>query len=209
MHEATGGLNMSEVKTSGSKNEIDLLLADREFNSEQHREVSRSLGWTFVVAITGVLAALFLGYLCPDARGPVNTFLPCALVALYVLVEFQGLELMSRERYLALIEWRIRSVTGGEFPYWESGFRRIIYHTWRHEWLMLIVASPLLLLYVICIWKAVPYLAIWHYPLSILALAGYILLPAFAVFLVTASRRELKRGLAGLEKACGFQRSGT
>jgi len=115
-------------------------------------------------------------------------------------MEFLGLELMSLERYLALLEMRIRFLTGEKIPCWESRFRRIIYHTWRYEWLKRVAAAPAILFYVICVWKAMPYLRTWHYPVTIPALVGYILLPVLAVCLVAGYRREIKRELAELER---------
>jgi hypothetical protein len=192
--------NESPAKVEDSFTEIGLLLEDYGLNSERHREVSRSLGLTFLVGIAGILAALFLNYLCPDARGPINSVLPCVVIALYVLLELMGLELMSRERYLALLEMRIRFLTGDEIPCWESRFRRIIYHTWRFEWLKRVVAAPAGIFYAICVWKAVPYLRTWHDTVSIPALVGYIVLPALVFWFIAGYRRDIVKELAELEK---------
>jgi hypothetical protein len=181
-------------------------LADYTFSIEHHRAVSRSISQTCVVALMGILASLFLGYLCPDARGPVNVFLPFVLIALYVLMEFQGVELASRELYLALLEMRIRSLTGSKIPCWESGFRRIIYRTWRFEWLKLVVAAPVLLLYIICIWKGMRYLMEWHYLLSIFMLIAYILAPLFAILVASGYHSEIEEEVARLEKEFSLDR---
>jgi len=122
-------------------------------------------------------------------------------------MEFLGLELMSRERYLALLEMRIRLLTGGEIPCWESRFRPIIYHTWGYEWLKRVALAPAVLFYVICVWKAMPYLRTWHYAISIPALLGYILLPVLAFCLIAGYWREIKTEFAELERELRPQKS--
>ncbi|MBI4962355.1 MAG: hypothetical protein HY913_03690 [Desulfomonile tiedjei] len=188
------------VEAKGSYAGISLLWEDYKLNSDMYREASRHMGQIFFMGIAGVFAALFLGYLCPDARGPVNSVLPCVIIALYVLMEIQGSELMGRERYLAVLEIRMRSMAGSDLPCWESGFRPIIYHTRQHKWLQRVLAAPAAAFYVVCVWKAVPYLRIWHYGVWIPALIGYILLPVLAFYLVLGLRREITGGLAEFEK---------
>lgn len=178
--------------------ELDSLWKDFAINSEHFLAIWRSFTQTFIVAITGILAALFVGYQYKEAQGVISVFLPLVIIAWHVMMELQNQELYSRSRYFSLLETRIRSLTGIVFPCWESRFRRIIYHSGRYDKHQPLVAFPILLLYGLCVYNACLHLREWHYLLVVPFLFLYLCLPVISTRAASAYRREIDQDLEEL-----------